>query len=59
MDVLDRNSQLRDPILSILMSQLKGYYEKNEEMNPPLKLEPCILAQGEQVFLSEPLVSLF
>ena len=37
--------------------QLKGYYESNEDVNPPLKLEPCILAQGEQVFLAEPLVS--
>ncbi|XP_053406526.1 Fanconi anemia group I protein-like [Mercenaria mercenaria] len=57
-DVLDRNTQLRDPILSMLMSQLKCYYEKNEEMNPPLKLEPCILAQGDQVYLAEPLAHL-
>ena len=35
---------------------MKGYYESNTDVNPPLKLEPCILAQGEQVYLAEPLV---
>lgn len=57
-DVLNRNTQLKDAILEMLLSQLKGYYESNEDVNPPLKLEPCILAQGEQVFLGEPLAHL-
>ena len=39
------------------MGQLKRYYEKNEDVNPPLKLEPCLTTQGDQVFLAEPLVS--
>ena len=54
--ILDKNTELREPILEMLMYQLKGYYEKNEEVNPPLKLEPCIMSQGDQVFLVEPLV---
>ena len=43
-------------LVLISLIQLKGYYESNEDVNPPLKLEPCIIAQGDQVFLAEPLV---
>lgn len=57
-DVLDRNTQLREPVLAMLMAQLKTYYKKNTDMNPPLKLEPCIIGQGDQVCLAEPLVRL-
>ena len=32
------------------------YYESSEDVTPPLKLEPCISAQGDQVYLAEPLV---
>ncbi|CAL1526134.1 unnamed protein product, partial [Lymnaea stagnalis] len=53
-DVLHKNSQLVNPVLDMLLSQLKKYYEPNEGL-PPLRLEPCIITQGEQVYLAEPL----
>ncbi|XP_052249477.1 Fanconi anemia group I protein-like isoform X2 [Dreissena polymorpha] len=57
-DVLDRNTQLREPILSMLLVQLRQFYEGNTEVLPPIRLEPCIVAQGDQVFLAEPLAHL-
>ncbi|KAK3595809.1 hypothetical protein CHS0354_014625 [Potamilus streckersoni] len=57
-DVLCRNTQLQTAILEILLAQLKKYYESGENINPPLKLEPCIQAQGDQVYLCEPLAHL-
>ncbi|XP_060066716.1 Fanconi anemia group I protein-like [Ylistrum balloti] len=56
--VLCRNSRLQGPILNILLSQLKKYYELSEDVNPPLKLDRCICAQGDQVYLQEPLAHL-
>lgn len=56
--VLCRNSQLQGPILDILLSQLKKYYEPSEDVNPPVKLDLCICAQGDQVYLQEPLAHL-
>ncbi|OWF38448.1 Fanconi anemia group I protein-like [Mizuhopecten yessoensis] len=56
--VLCRNSQLQGPILDILLSQLKKYYEPSEDVNPPMKLDMCICAQGDQVYLQEPLAHL-
>lgn len=32
------------------------YYEHDEEILPPLKLDPCLSASGDHIFLSEPLV---
>uniref|UniRef100_A0A668APJ8 FA complementation group I n=1 Tax=Myripristis murdjan TaxID=586833 RepID=A0A668APJ8_9TELE len=55
-DVLRRNSQLASSIMQTLLSQLKRYYEPEQDLLPPVKLEPCITAQGDQVFLQEPLV---
>ncbi|XP_043934143.1 Fanconi anemia group I protein [Protopterus annectens] len=57
-DVLRRNSQLADSILQTLLSQLKRYYEPEQDLLPPLKLEGCITAQGDQIFLQEPLAHL-
>ncbi|KAL2094144.1 hypothetical protein ACEWY4_011456 [Coilia grayii] len=54
-DVLRRNSQLASSIMQTLLSQLRRYYEPEQDLLPPLKLEPCITAQGDQVFLQEPL----
>lgn len=36
--------------------QLRRYYESEQDLLPPVKLESCISAQGDQVFLQEPLV---
>lgn len=55
LDVLHRNSQLMGPILDMLLSQLKKYYEDDVEVCPPLRLDPCITNQGDQLFLTEPL----
>ncbi|XP_072326661.1 Fanconi anemia group I protein isoform X1 [Scyliorhinus torazame] len=57
-DVLRRNSQLADTILQMLLSQLKRYYEAEEDLLPPLKLEGCITSQGGQIYLHEPLAHL-
>ncbi|CAL8359654.1 unnamed protein product [Lota lota] len=54
-DVLRRNSQLASSIMQTLLSQLRRYYEPEQDLMPPVKLEPCITAQGDQVFLQEPL----
>ncbi|EHB18452.1 Fanconi anemia group I protein [Heterocephalus glaber] len=54
-DVLRRNSQLANSIMQTLLSQLKQFYEPKPDLLPPLKLEACILAQGDQISLQEPL----
>ncbi|XP_071384510.1 Fanconi anemia group I protein [Centroberyx affinis] len=57
-DVLRRNSQLASSIMQTLLSQLRRYYEPEQDLLPPVKLEPCITAHGDQVFLQEPLAHL-
>uniref|UniRef100_A0A8C5MF79 FA complementation group I n=1 Tax=Leptobrachium leishanense TaxID=445787 RepID=A0A8C5MF79_9ANUR len=57
-DVLRRNSQLSSSIMQTLLSQVKRYYEPEPDLLPPLKLESCITANGEQIFLQEPLAHL-
>ncbi|XP_067090629.1 Fanconi anemia group I protein [Osmerus mordax] len=57
-DVLRRNSQLTSSIMQTLLSQLRRYYEPEQDLLPPVKLEPCITAQGDQVYLQEPLAHL-
>ncbi|KAG7238146.1 hypothetical protein INR49_030209 [Caranx melampygus] len=57
-DVLRRNSQLASSIIQTLFSQLKRYYEPEQDLLPPVKLEPCITAHGDQVYLQEPLAHL-
>ncbi|XP_039521915.1 Fanconi anemia group I protein isoform X3 [Pimephales promelas] len=57
-DVLRRNSQLSSSIMQTLLSQLKRYFEPEQDLLPPLKLESCISAHGDQVFLQEPLAHL-
>ncbi|XP_064373311.1 Fanconi anemia group I protein isoform X2 [Dromaius novaehollandiae] len=57
-DVLRRNSQLASSVMETLLSQMKQYYLPQPDLLPPLKLEGCIIAQGDQVFLQEPLAHL-
>ncbi|NXX07403.1 FANCI protein, partial [Larus smithsonianus] len=57
-DVLRRNSQLASSIMETLLSQIKQYYLPQPDLLPPLKLEGCIMAQGDQIFLQEPLAHL-
>ncbi|XP_045863557.1 Fanconi anemia group I protein isoform X2 [Meles meles] len=54
-DVLRRNSQLANSIMQTLLSQLRQFYEPEPDVLPPLKLEACILTQGDQISLQEPL----
>ncbi|XP_008068810.1 Fanconi anemia group I protein isoform X1 [Carlito syrichta] len=54
-DVLRRNSQLANSIMQTLLSQLKQFYEPKPDLLPPLKLEACVLTQGDQISLQEPL----
>ncbi|KAM5291788.1 Fanconi anemia group I protein [Ctenodactylus gundi] len=54
-DVLRRNSQLANSVMQTLLSQLKQFYEPKPDVLPPLKLEACILIQGDQISLQEPL----
>uniref|UniRef100_A0A3Q1CR83 FA complementation group I n=1 Tax=Amphiprion ocellaris TaxID=80972 RepID=A0A3Q1CR83_AMPOC len=57
-DVLRRNSQLASSIMQTLFSQLRRYYEPEQDLLPPVKLEPCITAHGDQIYLQEPLAHL-
>ncbi|XP_055892399.1 Fanconi anemia group I protein-like isoform X3 [Biomphalaria glabrata] len=57
-EVLLRNSELMNPVLDLLFFQLKKYYEFNEDVKPPLRLEPCIITHGDKVYLAEPLAHL-
>ncbi|NXT24142.1 FANCI protein, partial [Syrrhaptes paradoxus] len=57
-DVLRRNSQLASSIMETLLSQIKQYYLPQPDLLPPLKLEGCIMAQGDQIYLQEPLAHL-
>ncbi|KAK9516876.1 hypothetical protein VZT92_024784 [Zoarces viviparus] len=57
-DVLRRNSQLASSIMQTLLSQLRRYYEPEQDLLPPVKLEPSITALGDQVYLQEPLAHL-
>nr|XP_055133241.1 Fanconi anemia group I protein isoform X7 [Symphalangus syndactylus] len=54
-DVLRRNSQLANSVMQTLLSQLKQFYEPKPDLLPPLKLEACILTQGDKISLQEPL----
>ncbi|EPY75003.1 Fanconi anemia group I protein [Camelus ferus] len=54
-DVLRRNSQLANSVMQTLLSQLKQFYEPEPDVLPPLKLEACVLTQGDHISLQEPL----
>ncbi|XP_028390855.1 Fanconi anemia group I protein-like isoform X2 [Dendronephthya gigantea] len=54
-DVLNLNSELQQSAMEIVHKQFLKYYEHDEEILPPLKLDPCLTAAGDQVFLAEPL----
>lgn len=53
--VLSRNPQLQQPILDMLNTQFLKYVEQDEDINPPIRLEPCLSALKDQVYLTEPL----
>ncbi|XP_056004226.1 Fanconi anemia group I protein-like [Ostrea edulis] len=57
-EALCKNTQILGTVLEILLYQLKKYYEPTEDVNPPVKLNLCITAQGDQMYLAEPLAHL-
>lgn len=44
-------------VCDLLFDQLKKYYEFAEDVNFLVKLELCIIVQGDQIYLLEFLVS--
>lgn len=48
--------QVRSTNSQFVHFQLRKYYEPEQDLLPPVKLEPCITAHGDQVYLQEPLV---
>ncbi|CAB3981776.1 Fanconi anemia group I -like [Paramuricea clavata] len=54
-DVLGSNSELQQAALEIVHKHFLKYYEHDDEILPPLNLDPCLTASGDQVFLAEPL----
>ncbi|CAH1782677.1 unnamed protein product [Owenia fusiformis] len=57
-DTLQKNPVLGEPILQMLKAQMKVYYKSVEDVVPPVDLEKCITAQGDQIILVEPLAHL-
>lgn len=53
-----RGSVTKELVIFIpcFLCQIKQYYLPQPDLLPPLKLEGCIMAQGDQIFLQEPLV---
>jgi len=57
-EVVCKNPQLTHSVLDLLFTQFKRYFEEGEDMMPPMKLNQCISAAGEQIYLVEPLAHL-
>ncbi|XP_071959979.1 Fanconi anemia group I protein-like [Antedon mediterranea] len=57
-EALANNHKLKGQILELLYNQFQRYYAEDEEVLPPVKLEPCITAQGDNVYVTEPLTHL-
>lgn len=53
--VVCHNSKLLGPVLKLLLTQLQIYVDSDEDAQPPIKLEPTIVTQGEKVVLVEPM----
>lgn len=53
--VVYHNSKLLVPILKLLLKQLETYIDPDEDVEPPIKMEPTIVIQGEKVNIVEPL----
>ncbi|ELU05346.1 hypothetical protein CAPTEDRAFT_103113, partial [Capitella teleta] len=54
-EVLCKNQQLCRSVLSVLLFQWKKYYVSSEDVNPPVKLGPCVVNQGGSINIVEPL----
>ncbi|XP_071827713.1 Fanconi anemia group I protein-like isoform X2 [Apostichopus japonicus] len=53
--VVHHNSKLLVPVLMLLVKQLDIYVDPDEDAEPPMRLEPTIVTQGEKVDIVEPL----
>jgi len=57
-EVVLRNTEIAEYILEMLLPHFKIYFETDENVLIPVKLELCMAVQGEQVVLQEPLAEL-
>lgn len=57
-EVVSKNQKLTYNVLDLLVNQFRRYYEENEDIQAPLKLELCISCAGGTIALTEPLASL-
>lgn len=53
-----RNTEIAEYILEMLLPHFQIYFEADENIVIPVKLELCTAVQGEQVVLQEPLAEL-
>jgi len=53
-----RNTKTAEYVLEMLLPHFETFFEKDENVVVPLKLELCMAVQGDQVVLQEPLAEL-
>lgn len=53
-----KNTEITEYVLEMLLPHLKMYFEADENVLIPVKLELCMTTQGEQIVLQEPLADL-
>ncbi|XP_072767209.1 Fanconi anemia group I protein [Anoplolepis gracilipes] len=52
------NTEIAEYVLEMLVPHLKIFFETNEHVSVPVKLELCTTVQGEEIILQEPLAEL-
>lgn len=52
------NSEIAEYVLEMLLPHFKMFFEMDENVRVPVKLELCTVAQGEEIILQEPLAEL-
>lgn len=52
------NAEIAEYVLEILLPHFKMFFETDENVLVPVKLELCTAIQGEEVILQEPLAEL-
>lgn len=53
-----KNQELTEYVVEMLLEHFSKYYEKDEEVLPPLLFDKCSAIQGVDVVLQEPLADL-
>jgi len=52
------NTEIAEYVLEMLLPHFKMFFETDENVRVPVKLELCTVAQGEEIILQEPLAEL-